>query len=218
MAAYGIVIRDLGTTAFLQALQESVDRETFIEPIGEAGTRVLKDHFRKKNLDAGSHKSAQRLGAQPSGLFEQFHNATSHQRQGSSSVLSVNHPAVRQRFEGGDIRPVNSGFLTIPAQAAAYGTRAREAGITLAFMYAPDEQGRWRRALVAPSAVTRETGKARKDGTRRRVVIKPSGIWYWLVRKVHQLADPSVLPTRTEILDGIKTGLESWANRILKRG
>jgi hypothetical protein len=152
-------------------------------------------------------------------LFEDFHNATRWERSTQGVVLAINNPAVRQRYLGGTIRPVNSRMLTLPAQGAAYGVRARDAGITLKVMFAPDPKlNKWRLALVAPEAVTKETGAPRKDGTRRRRVIKPSGIWYWLVSKVTQQGDKSTLPTSEQLLAGIRSGIEKWARGILGRG
>lgn len=215
MAVYGISIRDTASPFLRRLASESLKQE-LVPAIGEAGKRVLIDHFTTKQADPASHASAGRLGARPSGLFADFARSTSWAENSTGVELSVNHVAARQRYLGGTIKPVNSKFLTIPANSHAYGRRAREVGVTLKFMFAPDPtSGRMRPALVAPDAVTKPTGKERKDGTRRERTIRPSGVYYWLVRQTRQNPDPTVLPTDNDFFKGIQEAAGSFLDKFL---
>ncbi len=211
MPSYGITLVYDGVTPKLNALIGGVRSGEFRDPVGRATVRVFLDHFADKDQDSESHKTADELGAKRSHLFGAFGRATQHTVEADGFTVSINHAAARQRWKGGVIRPVNAQNLTIAAIGAAYGVRARDAGISLKFAFAFNEKWqRWAPALIAPDAVEKETGKARKDGTRRKKVIKPSGIWYWLVKSVTQAPDDSVLPRKRDITDGIGAALSKW--------
>lgn len=218
MAVYGISIRDTASPFLKRLASDSITKD-LLPAIGDAGKRVLVDHYTTKQADPASHASAGRLGARPSGLFADFARSTSWAENSTGVELSVNHVAARQRYLGGTIKPINSKYLTIPANSHAYGRRAREVGVTLKFMFAPDPtSGRMRPALVAPDAVTKPTGKARKDGTRRERTIRPSGVYYWLVRQARQNPDPTVLPTDNDLFKGIEAAAGKFLDNLFNSG
>lgn len=214
MAVYGISIRDTASPFLKRLASDSLTQE-LVPAIGEAGKRVMMDHFTVKQSDPAAHATAGRLGARSSGLFADFARATAWSPSSTGVDLTVSHVAARQRYLGGRIKPVNATFLTIPANSHAYGRRAREVGVTLKFMFAPDPtSGRMRPALVAPDAVTKPTGKARKDGTRRERTIRPSGVYYWLVRQTTQNPDPTVLPTDNDLFKGIEAAAGAFLDKF----
>lgn len=215
MPSYGVTIK-LPPSPRLINLMAGIDRKEYQKPMGNAAVLILKEHFAQMSADQNEHHSAWMVGALPSGLYTKFSDATNFAPSDSGIVASINHPAVRQRLQGGTIRPRNATCLTIAANAYAYGKRASSVGVSLKFMFAYDELTRhWRPALVAPDAVTKDTGKARKDGTRRQRTIRPSGIYYWLVKSVTQGPNPGVLPDRAALLNGVAGALEGWARGIL---
>lgn len=216
MAFYGITIKDLAGPKQRQFV-DGVASGAWKKPAGASVISLIKAHLADKNASPASHQTASRLGAQPSDIYMEMADATHYTPTSDGVTVSINHPAAAQRYYGGEIRPVNVSRLTIPAIAAAYGHRARESGIDLKFMFAPDENGRWRPALVAPDAVTKSVGPARKDGTRRQKVIKPSGIWYWLVRSVRQKADETLLPNMADIGFAVEKGLREWVDGMKAR-
>lgn len=215
MPSYGVTFQEPASPR-LTRLLAGIEREDYKRPVGNAARLCLKNHFASLSADGSQHKSAVAVGATPSNLYEKFADQTSYEPTGSGIVVSINHPAVRQRLKGGTIRPVNKTFLTIAANAYAYNHRASQVGVTLKFMYARDElRNCLRPALVAPDAVTKDTGKARKDGTRRQRTIRPSGIYYWLVKSVTQGPNPGVLPDREKLMTDVTTALQVWARNIL---
>lgn len=208
MPAYGVTIRDTATP-FVRALERQTGSAGPV--VGRAAAETTREHFRRKNLDPASHRSASALSAQPSGLFNQFRNATSFEATLTSASVVVRHAAIRQRIEGGTIEPgPGKKFLTIPAQAIAYGRRAGEFP-QLVFAWASHIQNRRSGfALVAPSAINKEVGRARRDGTRRTKEVAPSGVYFWLVRRVRQPADPTVIPDEQQMQAGVQALLDGY--------
>ncbi|NCC53398.1 MAG: hypothetical protein EOM20_19600 [Spartobacteria bacterium] len=195
MTAYGITIRDTASPA-IEALIDGLNDPALKTAVGEAGKLILMEHFEQKNA-TGSHKAATRLGAKPTGLYAEFAQATSWQRSGADVLLSIAHPAIAQRYYGGTIKPVNRKYLTIPANSAAYGKRARNLRSQLVFMF------RMRNGAPAPVALIHKKYKNQKR-------VPSSGVYYWLVKSVTQSADHSVLPTDAKMLDGVQDQLQDW--------
>ena len=119
-------------------------------------------------------------------------------------MLSVEHNAIAMRYYGGRINPANRKFLTIPANAKAYGRRAREFGSTLAVMV------RRKQGKITPIALIDKKYKKKKR-------IPRGGVYYWLVRSVTQKADPSVLPTERKLATGITNELSDWLQNIIEK-
>ena len=114
--------------------------------------------------------------------------------------VAINHVGIAQRYFGGTIKPVNKKRLTIPADADAYGRRAREFGkLDMVF---------GRKGVVGLAKPRR--GKA-KRGQRAGKIL------YWLVKSVTQEADKTVLPKDRDILDhvagAVKAHLEMQERR-----
>lgn len=185
-----------------------------VKPVGIAAVRAVKDHLVAKER-GDPHKSANALGANPSGLYADMADSTTFLPQPDGVDLQISHVAARQRIEGGDIFPVNCSFLTIPARREAYGKRAATVGVPLRFGYAFDsERSRWRKALIADAGGTRKVKDRRKgrDGQTRDVAdkSKPAGIYFWLVRSVRQKPDPTVLPDDENFFGAVFAALDGY--------
>lgn len=98
------------------------------------------------------------------------------------TVVRVSLEGFRQRYHGGPIRPVNRRTLAIPATAEAYGKLPAEFG-DLDFQGV--FRGRYVGNLVAP------------DGQ----------VLFRLLRSVNQPADPSVIPTESEMVGAATAAL-----------
>jgi hypothetical protein len=202
MPAYGISITLDTASPFAEKMARGIAQRGYGPAVGEAGKLVLINHFGLKEQEATS--AAQTAGGWVklghSGLYADFRDATSWQPTGDGIRLSIAHPAIRQRLQGGTIRPVNARNLTIPARKEAYGKRASEVRVPLKFGYAFDEQiGHWRRALIADTVAS----KAKKTGA-----------WFWLVPQVEQKPDSSVLPSDTALVDGVSAALRGWISEV----
>lgn len=117
----------------------------------------------------------------------------------SGPVISINKQGIRQRRYGGQILPTGGRkYLTIPANAEAYGKRAGE------FHNLRIAKLGGRLALVENQASEVSISKADKKGNRTvtwtasRTGLVP---FFWLVKAVNQQPDPSILPSDQEISD-----------------
>lgn len=214
MAIYGITIQSDSATPFLRRFRKAMDGRSYLPPIGEAGKGAVMENFQEKNR-TDAHKSASRINAKPSQLYGEFARATNWRGLADTVFVSVNHVAARQRYLGGTIRPVNAGALTIPARAEAYGVYADQVGVDLKFGYAPDpETGKWRPALIAYEPGRKATKRKRKDGSAITRIVKPAGVYYWLVRSVTMAPDESVLPTDKVFDQWIEFALLAWLDDL----
>jgi len=120
---------------------------------------------------------------------------------GDVVLVSINHVGIAQRFFGGEIRPGNAQYLTIPAREEAYGKRAREFDLEFAMAPDPERGGVLRPALVSGGA---------PDGSKARM---GAGVMFWLTRQVEQKADPSVLPTDRELATAAERPVLTYLDR-----
>jgi hypothetical protein len=139
------------------------------------------------------------------------------------AAVSITQLGLRQRLFGGPIVPVNAGALTIPACPEAVGHRAADFPHQLQRKRVLDPKtGSLRWALVRrASTAIRFRHRRRADGTVK-YAITPSGfrdekIMFWLVRRVYQKPDPTVLPSAEQMtacaVDAIKERLARLAQR-----
>ncbi len=143
-------------------------------------------------------------------------------RDGGSglALVTVTQTGFRQRLNGGTIVPgPGKRYLTLPNNPEDSGKRAGEFN-DLEFGLAPYSDGSIRPALVrrASSAVSFIRRKLKGGGVR--VTVKPGElrggeVIFWLVRKVFQRPDPTVLPSGEAMQ---ATATEAITRRILRVG
>jgi hypothetical protein len=129
-----------------------------------------------------------------------------------TASVSITHLAIRQRIEGGYIRPgPGKDYLTLPANEKAYGHRAREFSF-LRFGFAENRYGHLAPALIATERSDLSFGRKRKDGTKK-ITGTPRGeeVFYWLVKQVYQPADPGALPATAQLVAAAVRGANEWA-------
>ena len=196
MPSYGATITIDTATPFALRIRRALEQGELRAPIGEAGKLVTMRHFRDKEANPETHATAKRLGARPVGLFGQFARATSSRPDSAGAVVSIKHPAIRQRIEGGPIRSLGK-LLTIPANAAAYGRSAGDFGGTLSLLYYKDRSGATKAAL----------------GTETKTKGKPPSrtVYFWLVRETKpQAPDPTAIPDAAAYAKGMEDAIGEW--------
>jgi hypothetical protein len=160
-------------------LGEALDSDALKQAMGGAMHDTIVENFRVIALDSQHHQSAQSLGAQPTGFYVEAQQNTQPARIQSDGVsVSIDQEGLAQRYFGGDISARPGSFLTIPARGEAYGHRARE----FPFL----------KLIKFPSGLYALIDSAEEQ--------HEGSVWYWLVRSVHQQADPSILPTDEQII------------------
>lgn len=196
MSGIGITVKSDELTKLYVLADElaGADRATeLLNRMGEVLQETVRAHFEALAGDSAHHKSSEALGAERTGFYEEAaRNVQSPQIEGGGVAVSVDHAGLAQRYFGGDIHAKEGGFLTIPARAEAYGHRAREFD-NLQLIIFPSGAG----ALIAKGAVTQRG----KRGAAAQFDSEGSEVFFWLVRQVHQEADPTVLPDDDEILN-----------------
>lgn len=130
-------------------------------------------------LGGWKHRSANKLGAQPTGILGAAARMVSETATDQFGEVSITSPAVRRAFHDVEIRPKSWDFLTIPAAREAYG-KDKSAAVLAAHG--------WR--LFRPGKAKILMGKLGDDAPK---------MLYYLATSVRQRQDRSLLPSDDEI-------------------
>lgn len=151
------------------------------------------------------------------GFWADAARATNYSLLPDGVMVSVNQQGVRQRYQGGEIKPVNASYLTIPARVEAYGHRAGEFdNLRLAFSRSGGRVHPF--ALVEADATNISYGRKRKDGSRKVTTEEVGGlVMYWLVTSVNQPADENVLPPDNLIVAAAMEVVDDAVYRALQK-
>lgn len=127
-------------------------------------------------------------------------------------VVSINQLGFRQRYYGGEIKPVNKKFLAIPARGEFYGARAREF-TNLRFVLFKSGTA----ALVIDEGGSE---KINSLGSTRSAAGKTSAgmVAFWLVKSVNQKPDPNIIPTDEQITQTALDTARMALTRARERG
>jgi hypothetical protein len=136
---------------------------------------LVRGHLAK--LGSWKHMSAERLGAQPTGILGSAATRTTSNATSEYGEVVIPTPAVRRAFHDVEIRPRSWEFLTIPAAREAYGMRA---GVLASLG--------WK--IYRPGKAKVLMGKLGDDEPK---------VLYYLKESVRQRQDRSLLPSDREI-------------------
>ena len=153
--------------------------------ISQRMAKGVRDHLIREAPQR--HKTAQRLGATPTGHLTDGAQAISAQPSGDGIVINLPIPGIRRAFQDMTITPALSKWLTLPAAAESYGRRARSFADLRFIPFKPD--------LAA---------LARKDADGEMEVL------YWLKKSVFQRQDRGLLPSDVELLQMAEEGAEDF--------
>lgn len=160
----------------------------WVSKVGGAGRRqlysaaadavsIIVRHYLRQ-LGSWRHRSAQELGAQPTGILVNAATRTTSSATSEYGEVLIPTPAVRRAFHDVEIRPKSWMFLTIPAARESYG---KAVGVLAAHGWKIFRAGK-KKALL---------GKLSKDEAPK--------VLYYLAQSVHQRQDRSLLPSDEEI-------------------
>ena len=168
--------------------QVSVRLGRFVSKVGTAGRHLLysaaanavailvRGHLSR--LGTWKHMSAEKLGAQPTGILGRAATRTTSNATSERGEVVIPTPAVRRAFHDVEIRPRSWDFLTIPAAREAYGFRA---GVLASLG--------WK--IFRPGKAKVLMGRLSKDEAPK--------VLYYLKESVRQRQDRSLLPSDEEI-------------------
>lgn len=161
--------------------------------------RCIRNHLRL--LASTRHDTANKLGATPTGHFKASDvlppNATN-----SDVSVTVTTPGISRAYHDIDIDPINGQFLTIPLHADAYGLSAREYSERYGKLFRINQKG--------------STEKGKVLYTKDALNGKPVPL-YALVSHVHQVRDPSLMPTNAKMTEEAIEGALAAIKKILKQ-
>jgi hypothetical protein len=127
-------------------------------------------------------------------------------------VIDITHPAFAQKLYGGVIVPKLGEWLTIPANARAYGKPARAFNLKFRLVRDPERNGPWRPALMLASPAKKVPRRKRSEDveTGRKLRFDRELVMYWLARRVYQDPWPECLPPQEYLEETARIGLERW--------
>lgn len=171
MANTGITVKLPQASLLLEELKASRTHELARAAVGEGVAQLLREHWQ------GLHRARHR--PQGSGFYARAADLTFHREQGLNVLVGTSQRGMRQRLKGGEIRPgPGKTYLTIPVHEDAFGLRADHSSLPeLEFI----------RTGTPGVAVLASVG--------RGGYFVP---YYVLVKRVHQRADPTVLPDKAQ--------------------
>lgn len=172
--------------------QVSVRLGRFVSKVGTAGRHLLysaaanavailvRGHLSR--LGTWKHMSAEKLGAQPTGILGRAATRTTSNATSERGEVVIPTPAVRRAFHDVEIRPRSWDFLTIPAAREAYGFRAGVLASLGWRLFRPGKKDEKKKVLM---------GRLSKDEAPK--------VLYYLKESVRQRQDRSLLPSDEEI-------------------
>ena len=172
MIALNIKVND-AVTPTLKRLQSQLTDRTELNAKIAATAETLTRRYLIEVAAPVRHKTAERLGATPTGYLGRRANAIESRGTKDAAIVSLGSEAdIFARVDGPVIvRARAAKFLTIPATAAAFGRRAREIG-----------------GLFPVTFKTGSKALVQKDGKKLKV-------FYWLKEAVTLPQDRELLPS-----------------------
>lgn len=189
--------------ARLRELVAAVERPLGMHWAMAGGAKeVVREHFRNLALARNSSGGAGGRKA----FYSIARDSTVARADGGSSRVEVTGPrGIRQRLLGGTIKAKGDGFLAIPVDDKVKGIRAAEVYESLQ-LRAIVNQRTGKGVLYSQL----ETPKAPKPGEKVRAL-------YALTKEVTQAADPSILPTDSEIAEAAADAGSAYLAYIISR-
>lgn len=166
-------------------LVKPAGRRLLFSAVGNAVSKLINDHL--KRIAPTHHKTADRLGATPTGHLEK---RTSFASDESSATVTIPIPGINRAFKDLSIVPKDKPYLTLPLSSVAYGKRAATVRGLGYMIFRPAAKGAHKNAQGGFSAY-----QDLLMGTKGGETIP----LYLLKKRVDQKRDPSLLPTEGEI-------------------
>lgn len=161
--------------------------------------RCIRNHMRL--LASTRHDTANKLGATPTGHFKASDVLPPNATNADVSV-TVTTPGISRAYHDIDIDPVNGQFLAIPLHADSYGISPREYSERYGKLFRINQKG--------------STEKGKVLYTKDALNGKPIPM-YALTAHVHQVRDPSLMPTNAKMTEEAIEGALAAIKKILKQ-
>lgn len=183
-------------------LVKPAGRRLLFSAVGNAVSKLINDHL--KRIAPTHHKTAERLGATPTGHLEK---RTSFASDGSSATVTIPIPGINRAFKDLSIVPKDKPYLTLPLSSVAYGHRAATVRGLGYMIFRPAAKGAHKNAQGGFS-VYQDLLMGTKDGETIPL--------YLLKKRVKQKQDRSLLPSDAEIGAAATSAITGTIDRITK--
>jgi hypothetical protein len=193
--SFQLDIKDSATPAVREKIEKCSPRRLH-EAIGPAASQLVKRHFVGLPSNKQDYPST--------GFWEKAAYSTSYQLVPEGTVISIAKQGVRQRLQGGTIKPVNKKYLALPANSEAYGHKPSEFS-TLKVFWGRDKTGTVRPMglkLADNYGVEKTVTKGKHAGEKKFKQLNEyqiGSVYFWFVTEVHQDPNPNVLPDKLEL-------------------
>jgi hypothetical protein len=151
-------------------------------------------------------------GSVRTGFYERAaQSITAPEVEGNKVTVALTERGFRQRYRGGDIEPVDKKYLTLPGWAASYGTQAPEWTEGTKLLWGRDKTGTIRPiAIISTEGLEYSGTRAARSKNKEASRLSPDQILFWLVTRVHQEGDPTILPPPEAIQEYATAGLRAY--------
>jgi hypothetical protein len=201
-----VTIEDSARPA-LARLREEMGPEVLNRHIGRAEERLFKDHIGKL--------PANKMG-RSTGFWADAARGTHAESSAERVTVVVSKLGFRQRVLGGTIKAVNGKYLTIPARAEFYGSRAR-AFTNLRFVMFRSGTAA---LVIGDGGAERVTslGASQLVGGKKGAAQTVGMVAYWLKKEVKQKPDPGVIPSEGQIVGTARDAIAAAVRRSDSKG
>lgn len=190
-----VTIQDGASYTLTKLAEGLTNRRPLNAAIGKRGEGELREHFRERNQEPN------KKGWPSQDFWNRIRKATALATvDDSGATIAIADPAIAQKIYGGEIKPKEGKYLTLPAIAEAAGRSARtfqNLEPLIRWMH-----GKARAiALVERQATQVGFGRTKVDGSRtvKHGAEVGGKVFYWLVESVRQRKDPRALPAREKM-------------------
>ena len=161
------------------------------EAIGEDLVERVRDHI--GTMSVSRHKTANRLGATPTGFYEHARGRVVMQKADDSEavVAILNTPGLSRAYRALTIKPKKAKWLTIPLHRIAYAKRVADLRGAGHKIFRPGKAH-----ILAETTTQMETYTTKDGKTRKRKKLRPL---YALVKSVTIPQDKGLLPLQKDI-------------------
>jgi hypothetical protein len=188
--------------------QGLADRAEVHEFIADRAEHVTRDYLRK--ISATSHKTANRLGATPSGHLERAAESVTSTSDAEGATVTVTSPGITRAFQDITIKPgAGKKYLTIPATAEAYNRRAGSfTDLRLQFFK--------RGTLLALVKADQSSVATRTESgfSSERAAGGKGTVFYWLKKSVFQTQDRTLLPSDQHLIAAAEEGAADYLRAL----
>lgn len=175
-----------------------VDKTELHKSIGTYAETLTRQHL--TTLAQTRHKTADKLGATPSGHLERAAESVTSRGDDEAAFVNIISPGITRAFGDVTINAKDGKWLTIPAIAEAYNRRARTFNdLRVAF---------FRKGRLALIKAEQSSLADRKESGGR------SEVYYWLKKSVTQKQDRTLLPPDDDYATAAVQGIKAYLRML----